>query len=71
MSLSAIRALYFNTTKSTVQTDMSRAIELFKGLSSEEDRAKAAVFMDGLSQMRSEWGVQPAKPGGPSKKPRR
>ena len=71
MSLSAIRALYFNASQSTVQRDLSNAIELFKALETEEDRDKAAVFMDGLSQMRSEWGVQPPKAGGPSKKPRR
>lgn len=61
--LDTIRALYFNTTKSTVQKDLDRAIDLFKTLKSEEDREKAAVFMDGLSQMRSEWGVRPAPAG--------
>jgi len=78
MSLAAIRALYFNASRSTVQRDLVRAIDLFKALETEEDRAKAAVFMDGLSQMRSEWGVRPSSasgpprgPGGPaSKKPR-
>ena len=65
MSICAIRALYFNATKATIQKDLSRAIDLFKALKSEEDRDKAAVYMDGLSQMRSEWGVRPA-----SKKPR-
>lgn len=61
-TLDAIRTLYFNTTKATVQKDLTRAIDLFKGLEREEDREKAAVFMDGLSQMRSEWGVRPAAP---------
>jgi hypothetical protein len=60
MSLSAIRTLYFNATKGTVQKDLTKAIELFKGLKTDDDREKAAVFMDGLSQMRSEWGVRPA-----------
>ena len=60
MSVDAIRTLYFNTTKATIQKDLTKAIDLFKALSSEEDREKAAVFMDGLSQMRSEWGVRPA-----------
>jgi len=31
------------------------AIDLFTTLTSEDDRQKAAVYMDGLSQMRSEW----------------
>jgi len=59
MSLMAIRKLYFNTSKATVQKDLTKAIALFKALTSEDDREKAAVFMDGLSQMRSEWGVRP------------
>ncbi len=59
-TLDTIRTLYFNTTKSTVQKDLDRAIDLFKSLKTEDDREKAAVFMDGLSQMRSEWGVRPA-----------
>ena len=77
MSIDVIRALYFNATKATIQKDLSKAIDLFKALKSEEDREKAAVYMDGLSQMRSEWGVRPSGasgrgPGGPtSKKPRR
>ena len=67
MSLEKLRSLYFNATRATIQRDLTRAIDLFKTLKTEEEREKAAVFMDGLSQMRSEWGVRP----GPSKKPRR
>ena len=54
--LDEIRKLYFNTTKATVKKDIARAIDLLKSMSSDEDREKAAVYMDGLSQMRSEWG---------------
>lgn len=68
MSVAAIRALYFNTSRATIQRDLAKAIDLFKGLTSGEEREKAAVFMDGLSQMRSEWGVRPS---GPSSKKRR
>lgn len=53
--LDEIRGLYFNTKRGTVKKDIARAIDLFKKISSDEDRQKAAVFMDGLSQMRSEW----------------
>ena len=63
-TLETLRKLYFNTTKATVQKDLDRAIDLFKTLKSEDDREKAAVFMDGLSQMRSEWGVRPAPAAG-------
>lgn len=62
--LDAIRTLYFNTTKATVQKDLTKAIALFKTLQTEDEREKAAVFMDGLSQMRSEWGVRPAQGSG-------
>jgi len=70
MSVAAIRTLYFNTTKATVQADLTKAIALFKALN-DEDRDKAAVFMDGLSQMRSEWGVRPKPPGARTKRIRR
>jgi hypothetical protein len=53
--LDEIRRLYYNTTKGSVKKDLARAIDLFKQLP-EEERDKAAVYMDGLSQMRSEWG---------------
>lgn len=66
--LDSIRTLYFNTTKATVQKDLERAIDLFKTLTSEDDREKAAVFMDGLSQMRSEWGVRPGPAAGKTPK---
>jgi hypothetical protein len=67
-TLETLRKLYFNTTKATVQKDLDRAIDLFKTLKSEDDREKAAVFMDGLSQMRSEWGVRPAPAAGKTQK---
>ena len=67
MSLDALRALYFNATQATVQRDLAKAIDLFKALKSEEDRDKAAVYMDGLSQMRSEWGVRPTTPRHPAR----
>ncbi len=63
-TLETLRTLYFNTAKATVQRDLDRAIDLFKTLKSEDDREKAAVFMDGLSQMRSEWGVRPGPAAG-------
>ena len=55
-----IKRLYFNTTRTTVQRDLARAIDLLKTMS-EDEREKAAVYMDGLSQMRSEWGIKRTK----------
>jgi hypothetical protein len=53
--LAEIRTIYFKTTKQTIQHDLAHAIELLKTLPTEEEREKARVYMDGLSQMRSEW----------------
>ena len=63
-----IRQLYYETTPATVERDLRRAIALVKSLGGEAERARVAVFMDGLSQMRSEWilarrRASPKKPG--------
>jgi hypothetical protein len=54
-ALAEIRNIYFKTTKRTIEHDIAHAIELLKRLASEDERDRAAVYMDGLSQMRSEW----------------
>ena len=59
--LTEIRRLYFNATKASIQKDLARAIELLKSMTTEDDRQRAAVYMDGLSQMRSEWAGQGGK----------
>jgi hypothetical protein len=77
-AIAGIRRIYFNTTRQTIQNDLAHAIELLKSLPTEEDREKAAVYMDGLAQMRSDWsrrekgrGKSVAKPRAPKppKKP--
>ena len=50
-----IKRLYFSATRATIQRDLKRAVELLKTLPNEDERQRAAVYMDGLSQMRSEW----------------
>ena len=55
--LDEIRQLYFAATKATITRDLARAIDLLKAMSDEAARERAAVYMDGLSQMRSEWGA--------------
>lgn len=59
-----IKRLYYATTRTTVQRDLDKAVALLKTLKTEEERERVSVFMDGLSQMRSEWGVRPAKDTG-------
>jgi hypothetical protein len=53
--LDEIKKLYYKTTRATVQKDLTRAVQLLKSMKTEEERERAAVYMDGLSQMRSEW----------------
>ena len=53
--LAEIRRLYFKTTKQTIQQDLERALDLLKSMTSEEERERATVYMEGLAQMRSDW----------------
>ena len=53
--LAEIRRLYFSTTSRTIQDDIARALDLLKSMANEDERERAAVYMDGLSQMRSDW----------------
>jgi len=55
-ALAEIRKIYFATTKRTIRHDLAHAIELLKAIPTEADREKARVYMDGLAQLRSEWG---------------
>jgi hypothetical protein len=53
--IAEIKRLYFSATKATIHRDLARAVELLKTLPNDDERQRAAVYMDGLSQMRSEW----------------
>jgi hypothetical protein len=53
--IAEIRRLYFQTTAQTIQKDLERALDLLKSMASEEERDRAAVYMDGLAQMRADW----------------
>ena len=54
-ALAEIKQLYYGATKATIKKDLARAIDLLKTMKTDEERQQAAVYMDGLSQMRSEW----------------
>ena len=60
-TLAEIRRLYFSATRETIQADLARALDLLKTLPSEEERERATVYMEGLAQMRSDWGRAGAK----------
>lgn len=57
-ALAEIRTIYFGTTRQTIEHDFAHAIELLKSLPTEEEREKATVFMQGLSEMQREWRVK-------------
>jgi hypothetical protein len=50
-----IRKMYFAATPKSIQRDIERAIDILKSLKDEEERGKAAVYMEGLNEMRKEW----------------
>lgn len=53
--IAEIRKLYFEATPQTIQRDVERAIDILKSLQDDETRSKAAVYMEGLAEMRKEW----------------
>jgi hypothetical protein len=50
-----IRRLYFQTTRQTIQGDLERALDLLKSMTSEDERERVTVYMEGLAQMRNDW----------------
>lgn len=56
-----LREIYFKTSKKTIEHDFAHAIEIIKSLPSEEERQKAHVYMEGLAEMRKEWGADGSK----------
>lgn len=61
-TLAEIRRLYFKASKSTILRDFDRAVDLIKSLPSEAQREKATVYMQGLAEMRKEWGLAKTAP---------
>ena len=59
--LAEIRALYFRTTRRSIQKDLTKALDLLKSMASEAERERATVYMEGMAQkllpqgMRYEW----------------
>jgi hypothetical protein len=51
-----IKRLYYQTSRETIARDFAKALDLLKSLASEEERERAAVYMDGLAEMRADWG---------------
>ncbi len=53
--IAEIRKMYFAATPKTIQRDLDRAIDILKSLQDDEARGKAAVYMEGLNELRKEW----------------
>ena len=53
--IAEIRELYFTTTRQTILRDFDRAIDILKSLETEAEREKAAVYMEGLAELRKEF----------------
>lgn len=60
--IAEIRELYFKTSPSTILRDFDRAIDILKSLESEAEREKAAVYMEGLAELRREFRRGPGSP---------
>ena len=56
--LAEIKRLYYQTTRQTIKEDFATALQLLKSMGSDDERERAAVYMDGLSQMRSDWATK-------------
>jgi hypothetical protein len=67
-ALDEIKKLYYAATKATIQKDLARAVDLLKSMPSDNARQDAAVYMDGLSQMRSEWMAEGGAADGPPRR---
>jgi hypothetical protein len=67
-TLAEIRRIYFKTTRQTIANDFDHAIDLLKSLPDEETRDKAAVYMEGLAQLKRELAPQGTKAKGKRQK---
>ncbi len=54
-TLARLKELYFRTTPATIEDAFDEAIDLLKTLPSDDDRARAAVYMEGLAEMKQEF----------------
>ena len=66
--LAEIRRLYFQASRQTIHQDLQKALDLLRSMPSEEQRERAAVYMEGLAEMYKDWRKQtrrraPAKRG--------
>jgi hypothetical protein len=64
-TLARLKALYFETTPSTIEDAFDEAIDLLKTLPSDDERERAAVYMEGLAEMKQEFANARRSRGAP------
>jgi hypothetical protein len=69
--LAEIRRLYFEATPATILEAFDRAIDLIKSMTNEAERERATVYMQGLAEMRREFGGRGKPPTRRAPKPKR
>lgn len=67
-TLARLERLYYEATAATIADAFDEAIDLLKTLPSEAERERAAVYMEGLAEMKREFGGGPG--GGRGRGPR-
>lgn len=60
-ALDQIREIYFKASRATIEGDLLRAVTILKAMP-EDQRERAAVFMEGLNEMRKEFRRAGRKP---------
>ena len=60
-TLERLKTLYFSASAATIADAFDEAIDLLKTLPTEEDRERAAVYMEGLAEMKREFASGPRK----------
>ncbi len=63
-TLARLKELYFKTTPATIEDAFDEAIDLLKTLPSDDERERAAVYMEGLAEMKQEFAAR-GRPKGP------
>jgi hypothetical protein len=65
-----IKQLYFKASAQSIEQDFARAIDLLKTLPDDEARGRAAVYMEGLAEMRKDWEGRQKAGGAKARGPR-
>jgi hypothetical protein len=70
-TLARLERLYYEATPATIADAFDEAIDLLKTLPSETDRERAAVYMEGLAEMKREFAGRsgPKRSGNPPRRP--